>query len=88
MARTKKTRIYYSLDNPSVHISKESMIIIKGKIKELDLSRKDIEKMVGCSKDVVRHLLDDHHIRLNSLKVLIEKLDLNAVLEETVNDAK
>lgn len=84
MSRPMYERIFYEMPDVSVRLMEESHKRLVEVLyeaygygeddKKVHLSYKAIKKDTGISTDVIRHFVNENHIRMSKLKILCEAL--------------
>lgn len=86
MARPRMERIFYTtrFESISVDVTEESLQIIKDAMQEKGISQTDLWKKfdLGLTRNTVLKLFGGtHHIRLHSLKKIIDFLEIKALIK-------
>lgn len=86
MARPRMERIFYTtkFESISVDVTEESLQIIKDAMKEKGITQNDLWKKcdLGLTQNVVMKLFSGtHHIRLHSLKKIVDFLEIKALIK-------
>lgn len=83
MARPVMPRVYYKTKDPSVYVDEASMKMIMNKYRQKGLTITKLAELSGISRDVARHFVESHHIRLSQLKKVVTALGLKVLYEQT-----